>query len=125
MALARRITERPGLTQAVLAIAGLVALGLCVGGILVLLDPKGGPNLLASIYESLGNTQGATDLRNGSGDQVFAKILLAGIALAVGVGGIWLLFIGVASLVGLLPAAWRDRILPWVFAGPALALLAV
>jgi alpha-glucoside transport system permease protein len=47
------------------------------------------------------------------------------IALAVGVGGIWLLFIGTAALVGLLQAKWRDRILPWVFAGPALALLAV
>jgi alpha-glucoside transport system permease protein len=118
-------SERPGLSRVVLAIAGLIAVGLCVGGILVLLDPKGGPNLLASIYESLGNAQGASDLRNGSGDQVFAKILLAAIALAVGVGGIWLLFIGVASMVGLLQAKWRDRILPWVFAGPALALLGV
>ena len=83
------------------------------------------PNLLASIYEALGNTQGATDLRNGSGDQMIAKILLAAIALAVGVGGIWLLFISVASLVSLLQPTWRDRILPWVFVGPALALLAV
>ncbi len=56
---------------------------------------------------------------------MIAKLLLAVIALAVGVGGIWLLFIGVAQLVSLLQAKWRDRILPWVFAGPALALLAV
>jgi alpha-glucoside transport system permease protein len=66
-----------------------------------------------------------TDLRNGSGDQVIAKLLLAAIALAVGVGGIWLLFLGVGSLVSLLEPKWRDRILPWVFVGPALALLAV
>ena len=63
MAVAR--TERPGLSRFVLPIAGLIALGLCVGGILVLLDPQGGPNLLASIYDALGNTSGATDLRNG------------------------------------------------------------
>jgi alpha-glucoside transport system permease protein len=56
---------------------------------------------------------------------VIAKILLAAIALAVGVGGIWLLFIGVGALVSLLQPKWRDRILPWVFVGPALALLAV
>jgi len=118
-------TESPGLSRFVLPIAGLIGLGLCVGGLLVLLDPQGGANLLASIYDALGNTAGATDLRNGSGDQVIAKLLLAVIALAVGVGGIWLLFIGVGSLVSLLQAKWRDRILPWVFAGPALALLAV
>ena len=56
---------------------------------------------------------------------MIAKLLLAVIALAVGVGGIWLLFIGVGALVSLLQPKWRDRILPWVFAGPALALLAV
>lgn len=123
MAAARAESPRP--SRYVLPIAGLIGLGLCVGGLLVLLDPHGGANLLASIYEALGNVQGAIDLRNGSGDQVLAKILLAVIALAVGVGGIWLLFIGVGWLVGLLPAKWRDRILPWVFVGPALALLAV
>ncbi|MGZ6345589.1 MAG: carbohydrate ABC transporter permease [Candidatus Limnocylindrales bacterium] len=123
MAAAR--TERPGLSRFVLPIAGLIGLGLCVGGILVLYDPQGGPNLLASIYDLLGNSSGATDLRNGTGDLVIAKLLLAVIALAVGVGGIWLLFIGVGALVSLLQPKWRDRILPWVFAGPALVLLAV
>jgi alpha-glucoside transport system permease protein len=123
MAVAR--TENPGLSRFGLPIAGLIGLGLCGAGILVLLDRQGGPHLLASIYDLLGNSAGATDLRNGSGDQVIAKILLAAIALTVGVGGIWLLFIGVGSLVSLLRPRWRDRILPWVFVGPALLLLAV
>lgn len=117
--------ESSGLSRIVLAIAGLVALALCVAGILVLYDPHGGPNLLASIYDALGNSSGATALRNGQGDLFLAKILLAVIALAVGVGGIWLLFIGVGGAVSLLQPKWRDRILPWVFVGPALALLAV
>jgi alpha-glucoside transport system permease protein len=123
MAVAR--TERPGLSSFVLPIGGLIALGLCVGGLLVLLDPQGGPNLLASIYDAIGNGSGATDLRNGQGDQFIAKILLAVIALGVGVGGIWLLFLGAGGLVSQLQPKWRDRILPWVFVGPALALLAV
>ena len=123
MAVAR--TESPGLSRLVLPIAGLVGLGLCVAGILVLYDPKGGPNLLASVYDALGNTSGATALRDGQGDQFIAKIILAVIALGVGVGGIWLLFIGVGALVSQLRASWRDRILPWVFVGPALLLLAV
>jgi alpha-glucoside transport system permease protein len=118
-------TERPGLSSFILPIAGLIGLGFCVAGVLVLYDPNGGPNLLASIYDTLGNTQGALDLRNGSGDQLFAKLLIAVIALLVGVGGIWLLFLGVGALVSLFAPKWRDRILPWVFAGPALVLLAV
>ena len=56
MAVAR--TESPGLSRFILPIAGLIGLGLCVGGVLVLLDPQGGPNLLASIYDALGNTRG-------------------------------------------------------------------
>jgi alpha-glucoside transport system permease protein len=115
----------PGLSRFILPIAGLIALGLCAAGILVLLDPHGGANLLASIYETLGNSSGALDLRNGGGDQLIAKVVLAAIALGVGVGGIWLLYLGVGGLVSLLQPKWRDRILPWVFAGPALVLLAV
>ena len=57
--------ERPGLSRFVLPIAGLIALGLCIGGLLVLLDPQGGPNLLASIYDALGNTSGATTCGTG------------------------------------------------------------
>src|SRR4029079_2344830 len=125
MSVGQAQAESPGLSRFVLPILGLIGLGFCVAGILVLYDPQGGPNLLASIYDAIGNSSGATDLRNGQGDQVIAKLLLAVIALLVGVGGIWLLFIGVGGLVSLLPAKWRDRILPWVFAGPALVLLAV
>jgi len=108
----------------ILPILGLVALALCVGGILVLIDHHGAENLLASIYGALGNSAGAQDLRNGQGDQIVAKLLLMVIALGVGVGGIWLLFLGVGGLVGTLRPTWRDRILPWVFVGPALILLA-
>jgi alpha-glucoside transport system permease protein len=118
-------TESPGLSRFVLPIAGLIGLGLCGAGILVLYDPQGGPHLLASIYQAIGNASGATDLDNGQGDQVIAKLLLAVIALLVGVGGIWLLFLGVGGAVAMLPAKWRDRILPWVFAGPAIVLLSV
>ena len=124
MAVAAR-TENPPPSRFILPILGLVGLGFCIGGILVLIDPHGGQNLLAMIYDALGNSSGATDLRDGQGDQLFAKLLLAAIALGVGVGGIWLLFLGVGGLVSLLRPKWRDRILPWVFVGPALVLLAV
>ena len=117
-------TANPSPSRFILPILGLVALGLCVVGILVLIDPHGAQNLLASIYSALGNSSGAQDLRNGQGDQLIAKLILVGIALGVGVGGIWLLFLGLAGLAGTLRPVWRDRILPWIFVGPALILLA-
>ena len=78
-------------------------------------------NLLGGIYGALGNAQGAADLERGVGDQGLAKLLLAGVALVVGVGGIWLLYIGISALVGLLAPRWQGRIIPWVFVLPAIA----
>ncbi len=95
-------TEKPGVSRLAVPVAGVVAGLLCIVGVFILLDPNGGQNLLASIYDALGNSSGATELRNGQGDQALAKILLALIALGVGVGGIWLLYLGVGALVGML-----------------------
>jgi alpha-glucoside transport system permease protein len=106
-------------------LGGVIGLLLVAAGIVVLIDPHGGQNLLASIYDMTGNPSGAEALRNGLGDQFLAKLLLAAIALIVGVGGIWLLFTGVSSVVELFLPNIRDRILPWVFVSPALLLLTV
>ena len=106
-------------------IGSLVGVLLAALGISVLIDKQGGQKLLASIYELLGNAAGAEALRNGQGDQFFAKLLLAAIALLVGVGGIWLLFTAASSLVERLRPGVRDRILPLVFIAPAVVLLGV
>jgi alpha-glucoside transport system permease protein len=122
MALAR--TQESGLSR-LLPIVAVVGLVLAAAGVLVLIDPHGGQNLLASIYDMIGNPTGAQLLRDGQGDQFLSKLLLAVIALFVGVGGIWLLFTGVSSVVERFPPNIRDRILPWVFVSPALVLLGV
>ena len=90
----------------------------------ILLEPNGARtcSLRSTTY---GNSAGAELLRNGQGDQFIAKLLLGAIALFVGVGGIWLLFIGASTLVERLRAEVRDRILPWVFVTPALLLLTI
>ena len=67
----------------------------------------------------------AADLERGVGDQLLAKLVLGLVALVVGVGGIWMLYIGVSAVVGLLSPRWQGRILPWVFVVPAVALLVV
>ena len=106
-------------------VGSLVGVLLAALGISVLIDKQGGQKLLASVYELLGNAAGAEALRNGQGDQFFAKLLLAAIALLVGVGGIWLLFTAASALVERLRPAVRDRILPLVFIAPAVVLLGV
>ncbi len=117
-------TNESGLSR-FLPIAILVGLLIAAAGVRVLIEPDGGQNLLAAIYDLTGNSAGADALRSGQGDQFFAKLLLAAIALFVGVGGIWLLFTGASTLVERFPPNIRDRILPWVFVSPALLLLAV
>jgi alpha-glucoside transport system permease protein len=106
----------------VASLIGLVFAGL---GVTVLIDPHGGQNLLASVYDLLGNSAGAGLLRNGQGDQFFAKLLLGAIALLVGVGGIWMLFTGASTIVERFPPRLRDTVLPWIFIAPAVLLLTI
>ena len=106
-------------------VASLIGLVFAALGVTVLIDPHGGQNLLASIYEMLGNSAGAEALRNGQGDQFIAKLVLAVIALVVGVGGIWLLFTGASTIVERFPPKLRDRVIPWVFIAPAVVLLTI
>jgi alpha-glucoside transport system permease protein len=106
-------------------VASLIGLVIAALGVTVLIDPKGGPNLLAAIYDMLGNSAGADLLRNGGGDQFIAKLILAAIALLVGVGGIWLLFTLASTIVERFPPSLRDRVIPWVFVAPALLLLGI
>jgi len=106
-------------------VASLIGLVFAALGVTVLIDKQGGVNLLASIYDIIGNPAGAQALRNGTGDQFIAKLVLAVIALLVGVGGIWLLFTGASTIVERFPAKVRDRIIPWVFVTPALLLLGI
>ena len=106
-------------------VASLIGLVLAGFGVKILLEPNGSTNILAAIYDLLGNPAGADLLRNRQGDQFLAKLMLAVIALLVGVGGVWLLFTGASTAVERLPPKLRDRILPWVFITPAVALLGI
>ena len=117
-------TQESGLSRFV-PVAVLIGLVLAALGVMVLLDPQGGQKIFAWFLDQIGDPTGATAVRNGQGDQFLAKLVLAGIALYVGVGGIWLLFTGVSTLVERLPPKTRDRVLPWVFVTPALLLLGI
>jgi alpha-glucoside transport system permease protein len=51
------------------------------------------------------------------------KVVVVAVAIVWGVGGTALLYIVSNWLVEKLPGAWRGRVLPFVFVGPALAIL--
>lgn len=103
----------------------LIGLLAAAGGVRVLIEKQGGQNLLAWLYDLIGNSAGAEALRNGQGDQFIAKLLLAAIALAVGVGGVWLLYTAASSVVERFNPRTRDRVMPWIFVTPALLLLGI
>jgi alpha-glucoside transport system permease protein len=105
-------------------IGGVIAILVIIGGIVVLADPMAGQNMLASVFELLGNQSGATALRNNSGpDLGLAKALLVVVALVVGVGGVWMLYVGASAIVGLLSPRLQNKVIPWVFIAPAMLLL--
>ncbi len=53
------------------------------------------------------------------------KLLIAVVALVVGVGGIWALYLTVDNLVAQLPISARDKLRPYVFITPAFLILFV
>ncbi len=53
------------------------------------------------------------------------KWLRAIVALLVGVGGIWVLYIAFDNLVSILPLSMREGVRPFVFVGPAIVVITV
>jgi alpha-glucoside transport system permease protein len=53
------------------------------------------------------------------------RLLVAGIALVVGVGGVFLLFWAMDRVVDSLPTRWRESARPYVFVGPAMVIVAI
>ena len=53
------------------------------------------------------------------------KFLVAIVALIVGVGAVWAIYLITDNLVSLLPASVREGVRPFVFVGPALVILGV
>jgi alpha-glucoside transport system permease protein len=52
-----------------------------------------------------------------------SQLITAALAIAVGVGGVILLFIVLNAAVERLPETWETRLKPWVFIGPAVAVV--
>ncbi len=57
-------------------------------------------------------------------DSNASKFVIAVIALAVGIGGVWALYAALTNLVEVTPTRVRDRLRPWVFVLPGVLILA-
>jgi alpha-glucoside transport system permease protein len=53
------------------------------------------------------------------------RLLVVGVAIVVGVGGVFLLYWAMNRVVDLLPEGYREGVRPYIFVGPALVILAV
>jgi alpha-glucoside transport system permease protein len=51
------------------------------------------------------------------------RILVVGVAVVVGVGGIFALYVAMNRAVDVLPLRYAESVRPWIFVGPALVLL--
>ncbi|MEK6190935.1 MAG: sugar ABC transporter permease [Chloroflexota bacterium] len=121
-----RPTDWRGLAARLAAPVGAVlAVAVMVLSLGFLADPDGPQNALIGLYNALGLTGQAEALAQEGLDPILSKAIIAVVGLAIGVGGIWLIYIGAHSVLELLGPRWLSRLVPWVFIGPALLLVGV
>jgi alpha-glucoside transport system permease protein len=58
-------------------------------------------------------------------DEEANRIVVVGVAIVVGVGGVFLLYWAMNRATDLLPARYREGVRPYIFVGPALVILSV
>jgi len=106
------------------AVAAVTALALIWVGLDIIRDPDGPARLFTSFYDLIGQTSTADAIRARGLDPLQSKLTVMAIALVIGTGGVWLLYVGLNGAVDLL-GGWGEHVRPYVFIGPAIAMLAV
>lgn len=106
-----------------LPLAGLGSLVLLWAGLEFLRDPGGPERLLVSFYNLIGRAGEADALRERGLAAVWSKLIQAAVALLVGTGGVWLVYLLAITTVERLRPALRDRLEPFMFIGPAVAMV--
>ena len=105
-------------------VTALAALALIWVGLDIIRDPDGPARLFSSFYDLSGQTSTADAIRARGLDPLQSKLTVMAIALVIGTGGVWLLYVGLNGAVDLL-GPWSEHVRPYVFIGPAVAMLGV
>jgi alpha-glucoside transport system permease protein len=106
------------------ALAGFVAaLVVLWWGLSFLRQSDGPERMIVRIYRLAGAESAASLVEQYGLTPNTSKLISAAVAIAVGVGGVWLLFITVNLLVDRLGQRFESIVRPWIFVLPALALL--
>jgi alpha-glucoside transport system permease protein len=105
---------------AVLVLAGVLAVGAV--GLDMLRDAAELERYLANALDFVGLDASASSIRDNGLTPGTSKTIIAVLALVLGVGGVWALFVSANRVVDLL-GRFAERIRPLVFVGPAVALL--
>jgi alpha-glucoside transport system permease protein len=104
----------------VLALAGVLAVGAI--GLDMLRDATDLERYLANALDFVGLDASASSIRDNGLTPGTSKTIIAVLALVLGVGGVWALFVSANRVVDLL-GRFAERIRPLVFVGPAVVLL--
>ncbi|HEX9855546.1 MAG TPA: sugar ABC transporter permease [Acidimicrobiia bacterium] len=106
------------------ALAGLVALGLAFAGGYLFLKADAGPErLMTWLYRRIGLEGQADAIASRGFDPLAAKLMVAVVAMLLGVGGIWGVYLATNRLVDQFPDRTARALRPWVFVGPAVVML--
>ena len=106
-------------------VLALIALGILWLGVTILIDPEALPRLVAAMYDFFGASETADIIRHDGVQAGISRAVIAAFALIVGVGGVWMVYIGFNRLIDFAPHKWQPRFRPWLFVVPAVLFLVV
>ncbi len=104
---------------------GLLLLGTLAGGYLFLTDEEQPARLIAGFYRLIGFSSEADAIEEFGLNPLLSKLIIALVALVLGVAGIWALYFIANRLLNTFSGDTQTRLRPYVFVGPAVVILAI
>jgi alpha-glucoside transport system permease protein len=104
---------------------GLLLLVTLAGGYLFLTDEEQPARLIAGFYRLIGFSSEADAIEEFGLNPLLSKLIIALVALVLGVAGIWALYFIANRLLNTFSGETQSRLRPYVFVGPAVVILAI